>query len=234
MRTRTIIPILVGVISIALMGYAPESPAEVSVSIGIGVPAPQVVIPAPPAVVIHAPPPVVVIPGTYVYFAPDLGVDIFFYHGYWYRPYRGHWYRARGYNGPWDNIEGARVPHVVRDLPRDFHHTIRDHQRIHHVDLQKNWKTWEQKKHWDRRDYWDRPDFKHEARDIHDGGRWENSHSRPEVQEVRDNRSWERNQSGPGGRGRPEVWDARDGDVRDDVKQENNQGKPEKRGKHGR
>jgi hypothetical protein len=165
MRTKAIIVIFIGILFFTMMGYAPESSAEVHVSIGIGLPAPQVVIPAPPPVVVHEPPPVVVIPGTYVYFAPDVGVDIFFYHGYWYRPHHGHWYRARGYNGPWHNIKGGRVPHVVRNLPPDFRHYGRRHERIRHVDLQRNWKTWEQKKHWDR--HGDR----HEMRGRHDGKR---------------------------------------------------------------
>jgi len=120
MRTKAIPDTFIGILFVTMMIYAPVSSAEVNVSIGIGVPAPVVFIPAPPPVVIHAPPPVVVIPGTYVYFAPDIGVDIFFYHGYWYRPHRGHWYRARGYDGPWDNIRRSRVPHVVRDFPPDL------------------------------------------------------------------------------------------------------------------
>jgi hypothetical protein len=213
MRTNRIIPTFVGIVFVTLMGYSAGNCAEVSVNIGIGVPVPQVVIPGPPAVVIQGPPPVVVIPGTYVYFAPDVGVDIFFYHGYWYRPHHGYWYRARGYNGPWDNIESARVPHVVRDLPPDFRHTVRQQERIRHVDLQRNWKTWEQKKHWDRRDYRQgyRPDYRHEIRD------------------ARDDRRWESGQSTRGGGGRPEARNARDGG-----KRENNQSKPEGRGKHER
>jgi hypothetical protein len=157
MKTKAITAFFIGIVFVMMTGYAPVRSAEVNLSIGIGVPAPQVVIPAPP--------PVVVIPGTYVYFAPDVGVDIFFYHGYWYRPHHGYWYRARGYNGPWDNIEGRRVPHVVRNLPPDFRHSVRHHERIRHVDLQRNWKTWEQKKHWDR--HGDR----HEMRGRHDGKR---------------------------------------------------------------
>jgi hypothetical protein len=164
MRKRTAIAIFLGIIFVTLMGYTPKSSAEVSVNIGIGVRLPQVVIPAPP--------PVVVIPGTYVYFAPDVGVDIFFYHGYWYRPHHGRWYRAGGYNGPWNNIESSRVPHVLRDLPPDFRNTARHHERIRHSDLKRNWKTWEQKKHWDRHDY------RHEVRDVRDSGTWENSQNR--------------------------------------------------------
>jgi hypothetical protein len=164
MRTRTAIAIIVGIISVMLMGYSSRGSAQVSVNIGVGLPIPQLVIPAPP--------PVVVIPGTYAYFAPDVEVDMFFYHGYWYRPHHGHWYRARGYNGPWNNIEGARVPRVLRHLPPDYRHSAQRHERIRYVEVEKNWKTWEQNKHWDRHD--DRG----KAPDNRDDGRWDGKQGR--------------------------------------------------------
>jgi hypothetical protein len=222
MRKRAAIAIFMGIIFITLMGYTPESSAQVSVNIGIGVPLPQVVV--------HDPPAVVVVPGTYVYFAPDVGVDIFFYHGYWYRPHHGHWYRARGYNGPWGNIEGARVPHVVRDLPPDFRHTVRHHERIQNVDLQRNWKTWEQKKHWDRRDY------REEVRGGHDGGRWEYNDNRPDyrhgVRDTGDSGKLEKNQSRIGGAGSHQVRKVRD--VHDGGKRDNHQRDPGGREKQDR
>ena len=166
MRIRTKTAIFVGIMFAALTSYSPVSSAEVSVNIGIGLPLPHVVI--------HEPPAVVVIPGTYVYFVPDAGpaVDIFFYHGYWYQPHEGRWYRARDYNGPWRNIRKARVPHELRGLPPDFRHAVRHHERIRHVDLKKNWRTWERKRHWDRHDYG------HKGPDVHKGRRWESSPGR--------------------------------------------------------
>ncbi|MEJ2655730.1 MAG: hypothetical protein P8012_00840 [Desulfobacterales bacterium] len=162
MRKRTAAVIFIGIMFVAVMGYSPEIAAEVNVNIGIGVPLPQVVI--------HAPPAVIVIPGTYAYFAPDVGVEIFFYHGYWYRPHHGHWYRARGYNGPWRNVRHARVPHVLRDLPPDFRRTVRRHERIRYADFKNNWKTWERNKRWDRHEY------KHEVRDRRNSGKWDRNH----------------------------------------------------------
>ena len=141
MRTKTTIVIFMGVIFVALTAHSNKTSAEVNVNIGIGVPLPHVVI--------HTPPPVVVIPGTYVYFAPDAGVDIFFFHGYWYRPHHGHWYRSGSYNGPWKNIKNTRVPHTLRDLPHEFRHTVRHSQLIQHADFKRNWERWERDKHWD-------------------------------------------------------------------------------------
>jgi len=114
--------------------------SDVDVQIGIGVPLPALVISAPPAVI--------VVPGTYVYFAPDVEVDLFFYGGYWYRPYGGIWYRAGVYNGPWVRIN--RPPGVLLNLPSGYRNVPPGHQRIPYGQLKKNWKTWEREKHWDK------------------------------------------------------------------------------------
>ena len=55
-------------------------PAMAAVDVGIS-------ISLPPPIVFAAPPEVVVIPETYVYAVPDLDVDIFFYNGWWWRPW---------------------------------------------------------------------------------------------------------------------------------------------------
>ena len=231
MKTRPITAIYAGILFLSLMAYGPKTYGEVRVNIGIGLPAPQVVVHPPPPVVVHEPPTVVVIPGTYVYFAPDVGIDIFFYHGYWYRPHRGHWYRARGYDGPWKNIEGRRVPHAVRGVPADFRHNVRHHERIRHADLQRNWETWERKKHWDRHDY------KREAQDRHDGRGWKDNHGAPdrrhEVRDVSYDTKWERNQSRPG-RGIKHEEVQKVGNTRDNGKWANDKNRPESRGKHNR
>jgi hypothetical protein len=134
--------ILVGTILAVCMGFADPGLAEVNVNIGIGVPLPSVVIPAPPAVVF--------IPATYVYFVPDIGADIFFYHGYWYRPHHGHYYRATSYNGPWVTLAPSAVPRAIMYVPADFRGVPPGHQRIQHRDLMKNWDTWEKEKHWNK------------------------------------------------------------------------------------
>lgn len=135
-----------------------KSNAEVSVSIGINSPPPPVyVVPAPPPPVpvyaVPAPPEVVVIPGSYVYYVPNIGVDILFYHGSWYRPHGGNWYRARSYNGPWVHVVPRRVPRALVSLPHDYRHRHppgRPH--IPYGQLKKNWAKWERDKHWDRHD----------------------------------------------------------------------------------
>jgi hypothetical protein len=119
--------------------------AGVDVNIGINVPLPAFVFSAPPAVIF--------IPGTYVYAVPDVDIDIVFYQGYWYRPYRDYWYRSTSYNGPWRHIENKVVPGVLFKLPPDYRRVPPGHQRIPYGQLKKSWKNWEKEKYWDKHEY---------------------------------------------------------------------------------
>jgi len=85
-----------GMIFLALVVLTPISAmADVDVKIGIN-------IPLPPPIIFPAPPEVVVIPETYVYAVPDVDADIFFYGGWWWRPWEGRWYRSRYYDSGWN------------------------------------------------------------------------------------------------------------------------------------
>jgi len=113
--------------------------AEVNVNIGIGL----------PGVVISAPPALIVIPGTYVYYPPEVGVDIFFYHGYWYRPYQGGWYMANGYNGPWRTVGPRYVPRALVNVSPAYRRLPPQHERMPYGMVRQNWRTWERDRHWD-------------------------------------------------------------------------------------
>jgi hypothetical protein len=113
------------------------------VNVNITVPLPSLVIPAPPALV--------VIPGSYVYYPPDVNVDIFFFHGRWYRPYRGGWYFAAGYNGPWRAIRPERVPRAVIGIGPGFRGVSR-YERLPYDQVNRNWRTWERDRRWSRRE----------------------------------------------------------------------------------
>jgi hypothetical protein len=110
------------------------SAVKVEVNIGIGLP------------VYQAPPELVVVPNSYVYVVPDQ--DVFFYQGYWFRPYEGRWYRARAYNGPWSFIVRDRVPVSVINLPPDYRQRVY-HERIPYGQVKKNWHAWERDRYWD-------------------------------------------------------------------------------------
>jgi hypothetical protein len=120
------------------------SNAEVNVRVGIAL----------PPLVFPGPPPLVVIPGsTYVYYLPEVGEDIFFYHGYWYRPYRGYWYRGAGYNGPWHGVAVERVPRAVVGIPPGFRRGPVAYEHVPYGDVRNHWRTWERERHWDRGRY---------------------------------------------------------------------------------
>lgn len=107
-----------------------------------------------PAYTFAAPPPMVMIPGTYAYFVPDINVDILFYHGYWYRPYKGRWYRATFYNGPWVFVAPARIPRVLIGLPPDYRRIPPGYRRVPYGEFRRNWRTWEKNRYWERDERW--------------------------------------------------------------------------------
>jgi len=135
---------------------------DFNIGIGLGFPLlPQVVLPAPPSVYL--------IPNTYAYIAPDVGFDLFFYSGYWYRPYNGYWYRAAYYNGPWYHLPPQRLPYVFNHLPRDYYRVPPGQRRIPYGYLKNHWYERE------RENYrWDRGHYRgEEDRHIHQGNGYE-------------------------------------------------------------
>jgi len=161
MKKGTLISLsVVGIMLLIGMGYPSGTTAGVNINVGVNVP-------PPPPLVIPGPPPMFVIPRTYVYFAPEVEVDIFFYNGYWYRPYREHWYRSGTYNGKWVYIAPERLPRVLINLPPDYRRVPPGHRHIPHGHLKKNWRAWERDKYWE----------KHGGREWH-GEKWEDDRGR--------------------------------------------------------
>jgi hypothetical protein len=140
---KLIINLLSALALFIYLGLAQPGIADAEVGININI-AP------PPFFAFPAPPEVLVIPGAYVYFVPDIDVDVFFYGGYWYRPYKEYWYRSRSYNGPWAHIDRKRMPPVILNVPPDFRHRPPGHNRIPYKELKRNWKGWEKNRHWDK------------------------------------------------------------------------------------
>ena len=111
--------------------------AGVTVSIGI---------PLPPPIVFSGPPEVILLPSTGVYVAPDLAVDLFFFDGWWWRPWEGRWYRSRNYRSGWGYYNG--VPSFHRRVHSGWRDDYRAHrwhgrewhyQRVSHPQLRKMW-----------------------------------------------------------------------------------------------
>ena len=88
-----------GTILLASVGLvSTPTMAQVDIRVGIGL---------PPPILFAAPPELVVIPQTYVYVVPDVEDDIYFYDGWWWRPWEGRWYRSRYYGSGWTYYQSA-------------------------------------------------------------------------------------------------------------------------------
>jgi hypothetical protein len=120
-----------------------------------------VVVTVPPPIVFAAPPEVVVIPETYVYVVPEVEEDIFFYEGWWWRPWQGRWYRSRDYSSGW--VYYRSVPSFYVRIPTSWRTDYREHrwgghpwnhQRIPYHQLRHNWKGWQKSRHWEKQNAW--------------------------------------------------------------------------------
>ncbi len=117
-------------------------------------------IPMPPPLIFPAPPIPVIIPETNVYVVPDIREDIFFYRGWWWRPWQGRWYRSRYHNRGWAHYKG--VPSFHRNVPPGWRDNYRnrewkghrwEYKRVPHKELQRNWRGWERNRHWEKHNW---------------------------------------------------------------------------------
>lgn len=145
MKSCKLLLLLFGTVFVLATALETVGFAEVNVNVGVNVPLPVFVAPAPP--------PVVVIPNSYVYYVPNIDVDVLFYHGNWYRPHGGFWYRSPSYNGPWHHIAPHGVPHALVNLPPNYRYVPPGHQKIPYGHLKKNWSKWEREKYWYHNDW---------------------------------------------------------------------------------
>jgi len=145
-----------GIILLALAIAVPiPTRAEVSVNVNLG-------FPLPPPIVVPAPPDVIAMPDTNdVYVAPTVDVDLFFWNGWWWRPWEGRWYRSRYYDRGW--VFFNRVPHFYFDVDPGWRTYYRDHnwnghpwnyERIPHQRLQQNWQSWHTNHYWEKQGNW--------------------------------------------------------------------------------
>lgn len=141
--------------------------AEVSVNIGFSMP-------LPPVIQFHEAPRMVVLPGTYVYVAPDVDVDIFFTDGWWWRPYRGQWYRSHDYNSGWSHHRYP--PTFYNQVNRHWRDDYRKHQwkghrwnpeQRDHREVQKNWNNWNKERHWEKNNNWGVQQGQHKQNEGH-------------------------------------------------------------------
>ncbi len=143
MKKRSMVALVVaGLLFSAGLIIPARSNAGVNISINIPL----------PGLVVSAPPALVMVPGTYVYFAPDLDVDVFFYQGYWYRPYGGYWYISADYRGPWGYVAVDRMPLVLLNLSPYYRSVPRGYGRMPYGTVMRNWRAWESGHYGNRHD----------------------------------------------------------------------------------
>jgi hypothetical protein len=88
---------------------------DVKINIGLGVPS------VPPPVIVTSPPHLVIVPGTSVYYAPDLPANYFFYQGRYYTVANHVWSTAQVFGGPWVIIQMGKVPQPVLAVPVEYY-----------------------------------------------------------------------------------------------------------------
>jgi hypothetical protein len=141
---------------VALLALAALFPGAAMAAVDV-----RVSIPLPPLIRFPAPPPVIVIPETYVYFVPDIQEEIFFYDGWWWRPWQGRWYRSRQYGSGWGYFK--TVPSFYPRLHSGWRDDYRyqrwkgnpwNFQPIPYDQLQQNWGSWKKDRYWEKQHTW--------------------------------------------------------------------------------
>jgi hypothetical protein len=179
--------LFLGTLLLALVIVVPiPTMAGVNVNVGIGL----------PPIVFAAPPDVIVMPDSSdVYVVPDIDVDLFFWNGWWWRPWEGRWYRSNFYNRGWAYY--SNVPSFYFDVDPGWRGYYRDHnwnghrwnyERIPHQRFQRNWKVWKNERHWERQGTWGvqsyQPRSQQQRQELRQQ-RQQQYKQRPEVQKQR-------------------------------------------------
>jgi hypothetical protein len=177
--------LILGIIFLAVTtGVSSPTMAGVDISIGFSLPLP---------IVFEGPPVVVVIPDTNdVYAVPDVILDIYFWNGWWWRPWQGRWYRSQYYDRGW--VYYRNVPWFYYDVDPHWREYYRDsnwyghkwhYKRIPYQKLQHNWKRWQDGRYWESHGYWGVKDYKprppHQKQELRQQ-RQRQYEQRPDVQ----------------------------------------------------
>ena len=183
--------LLLGTLLLALVLVVPL-PTMAAVAINVN-------IPLPPPIVFAAPPDVIVMPDTNdVYVVPDIAGDMFFWNGWWWRPWEGRWYRSHYYDRGWGYYNN--VPRFYFDVDPGWRGYYRDHNwyghpwnygRIPNQQLQQNWKSWHTNQYWEKQKTWGVQSYQprpQQQRQALRQQRQQQYQQRPEVQQHRQQR----------------------------------------------
>ena len=139
------------VLAWGLLAVSGSATAQVSIQLGL----PSVRI----GVQIGGYPDLVAVPGYPVYYAPQLGSNLFFYDGLYWVYAEDQWYASSWYDGPWDLVAPESVPYFVLRVPVRYYRQPPAYFNGWGRDAPPRWgEHWGPD--WDRRhggwDHWDR------------------------------------------------------------------------------
>ena len=111
---------LLGVVFLAAVIALPAT-AMAGVRVGVNIGLPPIVIG-----IGGGPPDLVEVPDSdQAYVAPDVNVELFFWNGWWWRPYEGRWYRSHYYDRGWAYYN--RVPRFYHRVDPGWRGYYRSH-----------------------------------------------------------------------------------------------------------
>lgn len=131
-----------------LLGTATVAHAQISVSIGINMP---------------AYPRLVMVPGYPVYYDPYVNANYFFYDGMYWVYQDDNWYASSWYNGPWQVVDPFYVPVFVLRIPVRYYRQPPGYFRGWRADAPPHWgerwgRDWQERRGgWDRWDHRNAP-----------------------------------------------------------------------------
>ena len=105
---------------IVLLSGASVAAQDIKINIGLGAR------PVPP-VVVTTPPQLVVVPGTAVYYAPEVPDNLFVYKGRYYTLVNNVWSTAPAYHGPWMVIQVGKVSPPILGVPMEYYNISPGH-----------------------------------------------------------------------------------------------------------
>ena len=116
---------------LTLVGSSSPVHAQVSVNIGINLPAPPQLVP---------------VPASPVMYAPGVAANYFVYEGQYYVLTNGAWYVSRGHNGPWVLLAPEYIPRPILAVPVQYYRVPPPAWREWRREAAPHWET-----HWGAR-----------------------------------------------------------------------------------
>jgi len=150
------------ILALATMIHVPAR-AAVDINIGIAL---------PPPIVLPAPPDLIVLPSSDdVWVDPDVGVELFFWDGWWWYFWEGRWYRSHYYDREWVYYDATPVFFFGVDpewrvfcREHRWHGHRWDFQRLPAREVRDHWRGWHKNRYWERHKGWNVANYRPQSR----------------------------------------------------------------------